>query len=108
MRRVAAVVFRYCVRRGSASVVVLILGNWCALAGVSWVLGIGFVIVVGVGWRWGVGGRSFVGRTCYFVRLSASLVRRDMVSLAFLSESSAWRVLLAMFDSMDASLAFVA
>jgi len=70
---------------------------------VSWVLRIGFVIVVGVRWvvgwgaevcgdRWGVGavlwgrGRA-VG---YFViRFSASLVRRDIVSRAFLRESSA-------------------
>ncbi len=46
---------------------------------------------------------------CYFeIRLSASLASRDIVSRAFFRESSAWRVLLVMFDSMDPSLTFVA
>ena len=41
------------------------------------------------------------------IRFSASLAKRDIVSRAFLRESSAWRVL-AMFDSSELSLAFVA
>jgi hypothetical protein len=57
--------------------------------GASWVLGIGSATVAGVR-RESVGSLRFMGQTCYFeTRLSASLARRDMVSLAFLSESSA-------------------
>jgi hypothetical protein len=86
---VVVVVFRLCGLLGSVSVVVLVSGGWCVLVGASWVPGIGSVTVTGVRCE-RTGGMRFVGQTCYFeVRLSASFTNREMVSRAFLSNSSA-------------------